>query len=155
MSERLRDQPRWPKRTLGGRGEKWSGGAGTAEPGTSPQSGPTRGGHHFVSKKIYEGLPLRPDTKRVFEQAVTGALHAGPHGWSKEHETYNNAVAEQLDGFIWQNGVRPEEMTPEQARQFVDQVKRTSDPRIRRLNIRICMREIMYWLRRAPPRGTE
>ncbi|MEJ0078197.1 MAG: hypothetical protein WDO17_22705 [Alphaproteobacteria bacterium] len=45
-------------------------------------------------------------------------------------------------------------MTPEQARKFLDDVKRSSDPRIRPFNMRLYMREIMYWMRRGP-RGRE
>ena len=42
----------------------------------------------------------------------------------------------------------------DQARKFVDEVKRSTNPRVRNLNMRIYMREIMYWLRRIP-RGNE
>jgi hypothetical protein len=87
-----RDQPRWPKRTPGGRGGKWSGGAGTAAPSESYETSPTRGGHHFVSKEVYEKLPLRPETKRIFDEAVTGPFHSGPHGWSQDHRPYNQTV---------------------------------------------------------------
>jgi hypothetical protein len=56
--------------------------------------------------------------------------------------------------FLRENGIRPEDMTPDQARSLVDEVKRSSDPRVRGFNMRIYMREIIYWLRRTP-RGSE
>jgi hypothetical protein len=141
------DQPRWPKGS-GEDGGRWSGGPGTGAFGTPSSTSPPRG-HHFVNKSLYENLPLRPETRKVFEQAATGPFNAGPHRWSAEHSRYNDAVAEQFERFMRQNSVQPQEMTPEQAGKFVDEVKRSSDPRIRSLNIRIYMREIMYWLRRV------
>ena len=141
------DQPRWPKDS-GDESGRWSGGAGTT-PGTEDgSSSPTRGGHHFVPRQIYKNLPLRPETRKVFEQGVTGRLNAGSHGGSKEHHIYNDAVAEQLERFKAENGVEPERMTPDHARKFLDEVRRSTDPRIRGLNMRIYMREIMFWFRR-------
>jgi len=45
-------------------------------------------------------------------------------------------------------------MTPDQARKFVDEIKRSSDPRIRGFNLKIFRREFLYQLRRIP-RGNE
>jgi hypothetical protein len=150
------DQPRWPK----GNGEisgRWSGGAGTdasAAEGASGSPGSAPRGHHFVHRSLYEKLSLRPDTRKVFETAVTGPLRAGPHGWSKEHYTYNRAVEESFERYLRDNRIRIEDMTPDEARKFIDATKRSTDPRIRAVNMRIYMREIMYWLRRVP-RGNE
>jgi len=148
------DQPRWPKES-GEISGRWSGGAGTAPAGADPKpSGPAGGGHHFVPREIFDNEPLRPETRRVFEQNVTGPLNAGPHRNSKEHGTYNDAVSEHYSRFLRENGIRPEDMTPDQARRLVEEVKRSSDPRVRGFNMRIYMREILYWLRRVP-RGNE
>ncbi|WP_146604324.1 hypothetical protein [Rhodoplanes roseus] len=152
----IEDQPRWPK----GNGEisgRWSGGAGTgdsAAEGASVSPGSAPRGHHFVHRSLYEKLSLRPDTRKVFETAVTGPLRAGPHGWSKEHYTYNRAVEESFERYLRDNRIRIEDMTPDEARKFIDATKRSTDPRIRAVNMRIYMREIMYWLRRVP-RGNE
>jgi len=143
-------QPRWPK----GSGEdsgRWSGDSGIGTAGAGHNSGaPTRGGHHFVPRKLFEKEPLRPETLKVFEEAVTGPLNAGPHRRDKDHDIYSDAVIERYRRFLDENRTRSEELTPDQARKFVDEVKRSSDPRIRGLNLRIYMREIMYWLRRGP-----
>jgi hypothetical protein len=148
------DQPRWPK----GSGEisgRWSGGAGTASGGgVIAVAGPTRGGHHFVPRKVFEKEPLRPETWKVFDQSVTGPLNAGHHKTSREHDIYNDAVRDHYNRFLRENGIRSEDMTPDQARRLVDEVKRSSDPRVRGFNMRIYMREIIYWLRRTP-RGSE
>jgi hypothetical protein len=110
------DQPRWPKGS-GDDSGRWSGGAGTAPPGIGHNSGqPTRGGHHFVPRKIFENEPLRPETRKVFEDGVTGPLRAGPHRGGKEHDIYTDAVYEQYRRFLRDNAIRAEDMTPEQAR---------------------------------------
>ena len=85
---------------------------------------------------------------------MTGPLNAGTHRWSKEHDAYNDAVDEYFKRFLSKNGITPEEMTPDQARKLVDEIKQSRDPRIRGLNMRIYMREVMYWFRRLP-RGNE
>ncbi|MEJ0078196.1 MAG: hypothetical protein WDO17_22700 [Alphaproteobacteria bacterium] len=101
-----RNQPRWAKGTpkIGGR---WSGGAGTDAPGVGrDSSGVTRGGHHFVPRKIFDKEPLRPETREVFERGVTGPLNAGPHRNSEEHFIYNEAVHEKYRTFLRENGIR-------------------------------------------------
>jgi len=66
------DQPRWPVGS-GVDSGRWSGGAGTGSPGIGHSSGQaTRGGHHYVPRKIFDNEPLRPETRKVFEQNVTG-----------------------------------------------------------------------------------
>jgi hypothetical protein len=112
------------------------------------------GSHHFVPQSLFNKLPLPPETRKVFDEAKTAPLLSERHGWSKEHRIYNDAITEHFDRFMKENSIRPEEMAPDQARRFVEEVKRSSDPRIRGLNMRIYMREIMYWLRRVP-RGNE
>lgn len=148
------NQPRWPRGT-GRIGGRWSRGAGTG-PGAETNTGPKRGGHHFVPREIFDdpALRLHPETRRVFEQGRTGPLNAGPHGWSKEHKPYNDAVKEAFERFLNANDISSDMMTPDQARQFLDEVKRSTDPRIRGLNMRIYIREIMFWFRRFP-RGSD
>lgn len=45
-----------------------------------------------MCQEIFAKLPLRPETRRVFENAVTGKLTAGTHGWDKEHRAYNKPL---------------------------------------------------------------
>lgn len=146
------DQPRWPAGS-GDVSGRWSGGVGTASPGPGQNPGqPTRGGHHYVPRQIFESEPLRPETRRVFEQKVTGPLKGGPHQNSTEHSIYNGAVYEHYKKFLRENGIRSEDMTPEQARKFVDEVKGSRDPRVRDFNLKIFRREFLYQLRRIPRR---
>ena len=86
----------------------------------------------------------------MLDEATTGPLRAEHHGWSKSHEYYNQAVREQLGQFLERNNVQPEAMTPAQAQSFVDQIKRSSDPRIKDFNLRIFRREFRYLLRYGP-----
>jgi len=148
------DQPRVPAGNP--EGGRWTTGAGAAQPGVVNNSNLTRGGHHFVTRDIFDDpvLRLRPETRKVFEQGVTGPLNAGPHRWDREHKTYNQAVRELFNRFLDANRTTSEEMTPDHARRFLDEVKRSTDPRIRGLNIRIYMREVIFWMRRAP-RGSD
>lgn len=110
-------------------------------------------GHHFVPRGVYDNLPLSSETRKVFDEAKTGRLYSDRHGWSHEHDQYNKAVRESLNNFLEENGITPEQMTPDQARSFADRVKKSSDPRIRQFNMRIYMREIQYWIRRGPGRN--
>lgn len=57
-------------------------------------------------------------------------------------------------GNMAERNLRPEQMTPDQARNFVSQIQESRDTRIRGFNMRLQLREIMFWLRRTP-RGNE
>jgi hypothetical protein len=146
------DQPRWPKDS-GGLGGRWSGGAGTEEPGTEPAS-PRPRGHHLVPGEIYRNESLRPETRRVFEGETIGPLRAQSHNNSDGHVEYNKAVQEAFDRFKSENSIaQSEDMTPAQARKFVVEVRGSIDPRIRQFNMRIIMRELRFYIRRG--RGAE
>jgi hypothetical protein len=110
-------------------------------------------GHHFVARAIYKNRPLSPEAKKVFDDATTGPLRAQRHGWSDSHDRYNQAVGDALDRFMKSKGVGPEQLTADQAREFVDQVKRSTEPRIRDLNLKIFRREMLFWMRFGPRRG--
>ena len=147
-----RDQPRRPKGTA--EGGQWSGGAGTEPPNTEPSENPKSRGHHLVPGKLYRNEPLQPETRKVFEQAATGPL-GGPHGFSGEHAEYNDAVIEAFARFKADNGIsHSEDVTPEQAEKFVDEVRRSPDPRIRNFNVKIFRQQFRYFMRRGP-RGAE
>jgi hypothetical protein len=107
-----------------------------------------------VPQSIYRDLPLRPETRDVFDQATTGPLRAERHGWSQAHDFYNQAVNDHLDRFMERNNIRPEHLTPDQARSFLQELKQSTDPRVRDFNLRIFRQEFQYWLRRGP-RGRE
>ena len=145
------DQPRWPKGTL--QGGRWSGGAGTESPQTGPSRNPRSRGHHFVPGELYRREPLKPETRKVFEDAVTGPLRGQQHGNSEEHVDYTQAVRETFNKFKSRNGIlRSEDMTPDQAKKFVEEIRDSKDPRIHNFNMKIYMREIRFYLRRIPRR---
>lgn len=146
-----RDQPRWPAGSSDDSG-RWSGGAGTAAPGAGASSASkARGGHHYVPGELYNNEPLKLESRKVFEEGTTGPLHGKKHGFGDGHIEYNKAVIETFDQFKTKNGIaRSEDVTPEQAKKFLDEVKASTDPRIRSFNMRIYMREFQFYLRRIP-----
>lgn len=87
----------------------------------------------------------------MFEETTTGRLRV-PHKWSRDHDIYNKAVGELLDSFLAKNGLIAETTRPHHAREFVDVVRRSADPRIRKFNLNLMRREIMH-IMRVGPRG--
>lgn len=110
-------------------------------------------GHHYVPKAVYKHLPLSPEARKVFREESTGRLSAQRHGWSEQHDRYNQAVGEALDRYMMSKGIRPDRMTGEQAREFANIVKRSTDSPIRDLNLGIFRRELLYLLRFRSRRG--
>jgi hypothetical protein len=112
-------------------------------------------GHHYVPHGVYDKLPLSPDTRKVFDDAKTGRLSdSRSNKYDTSHRLYNDAVKELFDEFIKRNQIQLEQMTPDQARQFLGEVLGSRNPRIRNFNMNILLREIM---RRLPrwPRGNQ
>jgi hypothetical protein len=143
------DQPRWPKGS-GDDSGRWSGGAGT----TPAREGPrTRGGHHYVPRELFDKVPLQEETRRVFENETTGKLPPGVHVNDKDHREYTKAVFEAWRRFLAKLGLRSEQVTPDQGRAFVDEIKQSSDPRIRWYNFRLWYKQFRFNLRR--PRSGE
>ena len=146
------DQPRWPK----GSGEdsgRWSGGAGAEEPSAGPAI-PRARGHHLVPGEIYRNKSLQPETRKVFGEETIGPLRAQTHNNGDGHSEYNKAVKEAFDRFKAEHGIaRSEEITPAQARKFLDEIRGSFDPKIRQFNMRIIMRELRFNIRRG--RGAE
>jgi hypothetical protein len=95
-----------------------------------------RGGHHYVPRQIFAKLKLT-GTRQVFKQAVTGPLSPGVHGRDDEHKAYNKAVHNLWNDFLKRHGITAEEMTPAQARSFLDEVKHSNNPTIRDFNSRL------------------
>lgn len=84
----------------------------------------------------------------VFESSKTGPLQAEIHRWSKEHDIYSRTVGEKLEDFLRSNKIEPQQMTRAQAKEFTDQIKQSTDPRIRDFNLKIYRKEVLFWLRR-------
>jgi hypothetical protein len=125
------DQPRW-RRGSGRISGRWRGGAGSLI--TDQAYRRLRGGHHYVPKEIFENLfkknKLRPETRKVFDDAVTGPLPKGLHKNDKPHREYTEAVDGLWHQFLERHGIRSEDMTPDQASKFLYEVLHSDDPRI-------------------------
>lgn len=105
-------------------------------------------GHHFIPQAVFNALELSPEARRVFSSDKTGPLLGGRHGWSTDHVVYNNAVRERLDQFLVERGIRSQDMSAAQAREFAASIRASTDPRIRDFNLQIYKREFLYLIRR-------
>jgi len=107
------------------------------------------GGHHEVPRGVYRHWNLRPETRRVFDQATTGpipdvGIRSTPdsptyrHAWKDPggglHGAYNDAVRELGERFLKENNLTPEQMTPDHARALLKEIRDSDDPRIRDFN---------------------
>lgn len=130
------DQPRWPKDTPGSVGGRWSGGSGMA-PGPAgrskddPEPETVGDGHHITQRSLFERLPFSDNTRRIFETDVTGPLRPGSHQFDHAHRRYNTAVERMMNDYLRELRIRPEQMTPEQAREFGARVRGSGVPEIR------------------------
>jgi hypothetical protein len=151
------NQPRVPAGAPDG--GQWTVGGGVSLSPDPDIDGPERveiaaDGHHYVPGELYRNEPLQPDTRRVFEKAKTGALLSERHRNSVAHMEYNRAVITEFKAFLNARGIEPEQMTPDQARTFTQQILSSRDPRIFDFNLRIWRQELRYRLRLfRGPRG--
>jgi hypothetical protein len=136
------DEPRVPKHQTGG-GE-WTHIAGSDDPNkASDAPGPDilyqkyGRGHHWVTRKIFEKRNFSNEVKAYFDDARSGAL-ADPRANynTKEHRAYNDAVDDLLNQYLKQNNIAEEQMTLEQAGEFLQEVKTSSVPAIRNFVIK-------------------
>jgi hypothetical protein len=125
------------------------------------------GGHHEVPRKVFGKWNLRPETRKVFENATTGKVPrmllrttpdgvAQGHFWNGPngaHRHYNDAVQELADRFLERNNIRPERMAPSQAWDLLREVRLSQDARIRVYNSTIRLLRRLFPLRTG--RGTE
>ncbi|HZS63560.1 MAG TPA: hypothetical protein VFA53_03540 [Xanthobacteraceae bacterium] len=109
------------------------------------------GGHHEMPEGVYNKWSLQPETRKVFQQSTTGTLgttmQLTPDGprigniWEGArgglHRAYNDAVTELGNRFIEANKLRPDasDMTPDQARALLKEIRMSEDPRIRDFNL--------------------
>jgi hypothetical protein len=106
------------------------------------------GGHHYVPRALFENEQLQPNTMEVFEDASSGPLDDNSvNFWTTEHRAYNDAVKAAFLDFLTQNGITSEEMSPNQAREFISQLINSSDPQIRDFNMKILEQRLRYLLR--------
>jgi hypothetical protein len=106
-------------------------------------------GHHVVNKAAYQNRGLSEEATKVFQNAKTGKLLEPQNNYfDAMHRQYNVAVSELLDKYLEKHSIEPSRMTGEQARGFVREVLRSTDPRIRDFNLRIFRGEIRAILKR-------
>jgi hypothetical protein len=118
------------------------------------------GGHHDMPESLFEKWNLDPETRQVFNRSTTGkvpeTLRTSPDGvprgnfWdgpNGAHGRYNAAVEELSTRFLEENEITPEQMTPNQARELLKQIRESDDPRIRDFNNTIRTLRRLYRLR--------
>jgi hypothetical protein len=84
---------------------------------------------------------LSAEARKVFKNAVSGP-YGERHPWSKPHAEYNQAVQELWD----RNKYNPSRMTKKNAEDFVEQIKRSKDPRIAPFRDAILQKRAKYEL---------
>jgi hypothetical protein len=120
-------------------------------------------GHHYAPRQAWQDLPLRPETRAVFDKAVSGPLPAKVwsrreqrwlrHAYDQRHREYNVAVSELIHNYMRLHRIAPHQMTPAQAEAIVRAIFASSDPRIRRYNYMINV--MRRYIRRFGGRGIE
>ena len=70
-------------------------------------------------KRFMENIPLRPETKKVFDNSTSGPLaDDSVDRWNIEHRNYNEAVNEAFTAYLKKNTIAADQMTPEQAEEI-------------------------------------
>lgn len=120
-------------------------------------------GHHYAARQAWQDLPLRPETRRVFETAVSGPLPDKVwsrreqrwlrHTYDQAHREYNVAVSKLIGNYMRAHRIRPRQMTPDQAEDIIAAIHASSDLRISRYNAMIKLMRGYYL--RFGPRGNE
>ena len=103
-------------------------------------------GHHPMPQALFDKWNLPPETRKVFDKETTGQLPGRTiirfspegvpisHSWNKAHRDYNKAVEELSNSFLSRNDITPRTMTPSQAKQLLEEIRNSSDPRISDFN---------------------
>lgn len=122
------------------------------------------GGHHEFPRKIYDSWDLSPETRQVFEESTTGRLPigrvSGPageirgHYWDSYHRDYTDGVTQLSNRFLKENDImETRQMTPDQARDLLAEIRRSEDPAVRDYNR--AMRYISRVFRSGSGRGNQ
>jgi len=115
-------------------------------------------GHHYADRQLQKQSPeMSTEVRKVFENSTTGKLlDRRSNKFDTPHRVYNDTVKDLFKGFLDKNGIdkKAKGMTAEQARSFLKEILESRDPRIRRFNMLILLREIMHHVPRWP-RGNE
>jgi len=145
-------EPRVPKHSTGG-GE-WTDSAANDDPNRAADAPKDRPpirlqrygrGHHWVGWDVYSKFNLRPEKRRVFEEATSGPL-ADPsvNYFSRDHRIYGRAVEGALRDYLKKNNITDDEMTPEQAEEFYLKIRWSNDRVIGGFNRKIIRERLRY-----------
>jgi hypothetical protein len=102
-------------------------------------------GHHFPPRAVWQDWPLQPETRKVFNNAVSGPIPLRTfnpltrketfyHQFDDMRREYNIAVTQLMERYMKRHGITPEAMTPVQAHRIVEAIRASRDPRIRDYN---------------------
>jgi hypothetical protein len=111
--------------------------------------------HHFLPQAHWRKLPLAPETRKVFDKETSGHLHIRGHANDRAHRDYSDATEELMDRFMKEHNIKPEDMTPDQARSLLKTIAESQDPRIRNYRQYIQRLLLRYQLRVGGGRGNE
>jgi hypothetical protein len=75
------------------------------------------------------------EAKAIFLSVTTGSIPGGHNGTG--HKVYSDAVGELLQDFMKEKGIDPAKMTAAQAREFVNVVAASTNPKIADFNRKI------------------
>jgi hypothetical protein len=148
------EHPGWPAGTPGGRGGKFrpkdSEGGEAAGNSASVEDERVRyqkygEGHHWVGWDVYKNFNLKPETRKVFEDATSGAL-ADPsvNFFNREHRIYDRAVEKALRDYLAEHKMTDDQMEPQQAEEFYRKIRGSNDPIIGGLNRKIIRQRLRY-----------
>ena len=96
---------------------KWRG--YTLRPGKIPGSSGV--GHHYFPQTLLAKIRFRPETRKVLEKETVGPT-IPKHEYSQDHHIYNELLAERVIEYSTRNRVRPEDWTPEHAKEFLAEI---------------------------------
>lgn len=107
-------------------------------------------GHHFIPEAVVNKLNISDEARRIFERARTGPLNdPTANRFDHAHRQYNKAVHDELKGYLDKNNIDAQKMTETQAKDFIKQLHRSRDERIKSFNSRAIWRHIRLLLLRS------
>jgi len=90
-------------------------------------------GHHINPTSIWGNGKVSAEAANIFNRFTTGGPIPGDvhKGYPKAHREYSAAVKELWESYLREKGIDPKKMTPAEAREFLDKILRSKDPRIK------------------------
>jgi RHS repeat-associated protein len=110
-------------------------------------------GHHWVPKSIYEKQNIPPEASKIFDKGTTGPLTL--HQYDGPHRLYNQGAKELWERLLKERNIDPSKMTPDQAKDILEEFKKCPDQKMKPLQRQIWNRALKDALRRIPIRGVD